>query len=126
MSFKWDGQLGEKGKVGGRVGNNKCREKKCDKTKQPHASVARTQDSNANVVGPKKSTWTRVPQWSNPSSKSESTVEGPKRNISEQTKELEEASMTVKKFRMEEEAVSVKMNKQCLSVEAALQSRQEQ
>lgn len=75
--------VGEKNKVGGRVGRNKCGEKKRGKTKQFHASVARTQDSNAHDVGPKKTTWTRIPQQSKSSSKSDSVVTGSKRKISE-------------------------------------------
>ena len=100
--------------------------RKRGKTKQSHASVARTQDSYANVVGPKKSTWTRIPQRSNPSSKSDLAVEGSKRKNSEQTKEVEETSVIVKKFRMEEEAVPMNMNNQCLLAEAALLFHREQ
>ena len=111
---------GEKGKVGGRVGSNKCGKRKHGKTKQSYASVARTQDSNANVVGPKKSTWTRIPLRSNPSSKFDLAIEGSKRKNSEQTMEVEEASVIVKKFRMEEKAVPVNMINQCLSAEVAL------
>ena len=72
------------------------------------------------MVGPKKSTWTRIPLRCNPSSKSNLVVEGSKRKNSEQTKEVEEASVIVKKFRMEEKVVPVNMINQCLSAEAAL------
>jgi len=118
--------VGEKNKVGGRVGSNKCGEKKRGKTKQSHASVARTQDSNAHGVGPKKTTWTRIPQQSKSSSKSDSVVTGPKRKISEQNEEVEEALMTVKKYGMEEEVVPGNMTIQSLLVEATVQSRREQ
>ena len=97
--------VGEKNKVGRRVGSNKCGEKKRGKTKQFHASVARTQDSNAHDVGPKKTTWTRIPQRSKSSSKSDSVVTGSKRKISEQNEEVEEALVIVKKYGMEEEVV---------------------
>ena len=72
------------------------------------------------MVGPKKSTWTRIPLRSNPSSKFDLAIEGSKRKNSEQTKEMEEASVIVKKFRMEEKVVPVNMINQCLSAEAAL------
>ena len=117
---------GEKNKVGGRIGSNKCGEKKRGKTKQSHASVACTQDSNAHGVGPKKTTWTRIPQQSNSSSKSDSLVASPKRKTSEQNEEVEEALVTVKKYRMDEEAVPGKMIIQSLSAEAAVQSYREQ
>ena len=97
--------VGEKNKVDRRVGRNKCGEKKRGKTKQFHASVARTQDSNAHDVGPKKTTWTRIPQQSKSSSKSDSVVTGSKRKISEQNEEVEEALVIVKKYGMEEEVV---------------------
>ena len=113
---------GDKVKVGGGVGSNKSGERKRGKTKQSHASAARTQDSNSNVVGPKKSTWTRIPTTVQSKSKGCDSRCGPKRKNSEQTKEVEEASVSIKKFRMDVVALPVNMINQCLSVEVALQS----
>ena len=56
-------------------------------------------------MGPKKTTWTRISQRSKSSSKSDSVVAGPKRKISEQNEEVEEALVIVKKYGMEEEVV---------------------
>ena len=117
---------GERNKVGGRIESNKCGEKKRGKTKQSHASVACTQASKAHDVGPKKTTWTRIPQRSNSSSKSIPLAEGSKRKTSDQNEVVEEAPVLVKKYRMDEEAVSGKLIIQSLSAEAAVQSRREQ
>nr|POE64344.1 putative purple acid phosphatase 20 [Quercus suber] len=97
---------GEKNKVGGRVGSNKWGEKSRGKTKQSHASVARTKDSHAQDVGPKKSTWARIPRPKSVS-KSEGVMEGPKRKSSQLTEKVEEALVSVKKYRVEEDAVPV-------------------
>nr|XP_023889748.1 uncharacterized protein LOC112001798 [Quercus suber] len=116
---------GEKNKVGGRVGSNKWGEKSRGKTKQSHASVARTKDSHAQDVGPKKSTWARIPRPKSVS-KSEGVMEGPKRKSSQLTEKVEEALVSVKKYRVEEDAVPVSMINQSISAEAAMQSRREQ
>ena len=77
-------------------------------------------------MGPKKTTWTRIPQRSNSSSKSIPLAEGSKRKTSDQNEVVEEAPVLVKKYRMDEEAVSGKLIIQSLSAEAAVQSRREQ
>ena len=116
----------ERNKVGGRIESNKCGEKKRGKTKQSHASVARTQASKAHDVGPKKSTWTRTPQRSTLSSKPTPVAEGLKRKSSKQNELVEEVTVSVKKCRTDEEAVTGKLFIQSLSAEAAVQSRREQ
>ena len=64
-------------------------------------------------MGPQKSTWIRIPQQSNPNLKSVLADVGLKRKNSERTKEVEEVSVFVKKFRMEEEVLPVNMINQC-------------
>ena len=77
-------------------------------------------------MGPKKSTWTRIPQRSNSSSKPIPVAEGLKRKTSQQNEVVEEAPVSVKKYRTDEEAVPGKLIIQSLSAEAAVQSRREQ
>ena len=77
-------------------------------------------------MGPKKSTWTRIPQRSNSSSKPISIAEGLKRKTSKQNEGMEEALVSVKKYRTDEEAVPGKLIIQSLSAEAAMQSCREQ
>ena len=76
-------------------------------------------------MGPKKSTWIRIPQRSNPNLKSVLADVGLKRKNSERTKEVEEVLVFVKKFRIEEEALPMNMINQCLSAEAAMQFHRE-
>ena len=117
---------GERNKVSGRLVGNKGGEKKRGKTKQSHASGARTPAPKTHDVGPKKSTWTRTPQRSNLSSKLTPVAEGLKRKSSEQNELVEEVTVSVKKCRTDEEAVTGKLFIQSLSAEAAVQSRREQ
>ena len=117
---------GERNKVSGRLVGNKGGEKKRGKTKQSHASGARTQAPKTHDVGPKKSTWTRTPQRSNLSSKLTPVAEGLKRKSSEQNELVEEVTVSVKKCRTDEEAVTGKLFIQSLSAEAAVQPRREQ
>lgn len=111
---------GDRGKVGRGLGSNKCVERKRCKTKQSHARDVRAQDSNSKVVGPKKSTWSRIPQRSTQNPTAVLADEGPKRKNSEQSKGVEDSLVFVKKFRLEEKALPVNMINQCLSVEAAM------
>ena len=117
---------GERNKVSGRLVGNKGGEKKRGKTKQSHASGARTQAPKTHDVGPKKSTWTRTPQRSKVSSKPTLVAEGLKRKPSEQNELVEEVTVSVKKCRTDEEAVTGKLFIQSLLAEAAVQSRREQ
>ena len=50
----------DRDKVSGRSGSSKSADKKRGKYKQSHAKVVRAQESSSQVVGPKKSTWTRI------------------------------------------------------------------
>ena len=50
----------DRDKMSGRSGSSKSADKKRGKYKQSHAKVVRAQESSSQVVGPKKSTWTRI------------------------------------------------------------------
>lgn len=110
----------------GRSGSSKCIEKKHGKCKQPHAKVVRTQDSSSKIVGPKKSTWTRIQPRTNQNSRDVIADVGPKRKNSEQSQNEEDMSGSIKKVRLDEEFLPEHMVDKCLSVVAVVQSRRDQ
>ena len=92
-------------KVSGRLGSSKSADKKRGKCKQSHAKVVRAQESSSQVVGPKKSTWTRIQPRTNQNPCNVLVEVGTKRKKCEKSQIEEDTSRSVKKVRLDEEVL---------------------
>ena len=77
-------------------------------------------------MGLKKSTWTRIQQWTNQNPRDVLADEGPKRKNSEKSQNVEDTLVSVKKVRLDEEILPVHMVDQCISAEAMVQPCRDQ